>query len=189
MRVANVMFRDPICCAESCTVETVAHLLSTVDCGVVPVLNQLTRQVIGVVTEGSVCLEVVAQRRNPTKVTAGECMARTPAVCHPEDDAYAVLARFAQSQSRGVVVVSDENELVGVLTLSVLASRAATAAQELYAALQKVNEENASRAGSTHGRRRDRHSLVASAYEHSRGGVRRVITVCPLWSIALVSAA
>ena len=109
------------------------------------------------------CLEVVAQRRNPTTVPAGECMARAPAVCHPEDDAYAVLARFSQSQSRGVVVVNDENELEGILSLSVLASRAATAAQELYAALQKINEENASRAGSTPGRRRDRRSLAASA--------------------------
>jgi CBS domain-containing protein len=163
MRVVDVMIKDPICCAESCTVETVAHLLSKVDCGVVPVLNQLSRQVLGVVTERSVCLEVVAQRRNPTTVPAGECMARAPAVCHPEDDAYAVLAKFSQFQSRGVVVVNDENELEGILSLSVLASRAATAAQELYAALQKVNEENASRAVSTPGRRRDRRSLVASA--------------------------
>jgi CBS domain-containing protein len=163
MRVEDVMIKDPICCAESCTAETVAHLLSKADCGVVPVLNQLSRQVLGVVTERSVCLEVVAQRRNPTTVPAGECMARAPAVCHPEDDAYAVLARFSQSQSRGVVVVNDENELEGILSLSVLASRAATAAQELYAALQKINEENASRAGSTPGRRRDRRSLAASA--------------------------
>jgi len=163
MRVVDVMIKDPICCAESCTVETVAHLLSKVDCGVVPVLNELSRQVLGVITERSVCLEVVAQRRNPATVPAGACMARVPAVCHPEDDAYAVLAKFAQSQSRGVVVVNDENELEGILSLSVLASRAAAAAQELYAALQRVNEENTSRAGSTHGRRRDRHSSVASA--------------------------
>jgi CBS domain-containing protein len=163
MRVVDVMIRDPICCAESCTVETVAHLLSKVDCGVVPVLNQLSRQVIGVITERSICLGLVAQRRNTTTVPAGECMTCAPAVCHPEDDVYAVLAIFAQSTSRGVVVINEEDELVGVLSLSVLASRAAAAAQELYAALQRVNEENASRAGSTHGRRRDRHSLVASA--------------------------
>src|ERR1019366_8836203 len=163
MRVVDVMIKDPICCAESCTVETVAHLLSKVDCGVVPVLNQLSRQVLGVVTERSVCLEVVAQRRNPTTVPAGECMARAPAVCHPEDDAYAVLAKFSQFQSRGVVVVNDENELEGNLSLSVLASRAATAAQELYAALQTVNEKNASRTESTHGRSRARRASVAAA--------------------------
>jgi CBS domain-containing protein len=163
MRVVEMMIRDPICCAESCTVETVAHLLSKVDCGVVTVLNQLSRQVLGVITERSVCLEVVAHRRNPATVTAGECMARVPAVCHPEDDAYAVLAKFSQSHARGVVVINDENELVGVLSLSVLASRAASAAQELYAALQKVNAENASRTESTPGRRRDRRSLAASA--------------------------
>jgi CBS domain-containing protein len=42
MRVVDVMIKDPICCAESCTAETVAHLLSKADCGVVPVLNQLS---------------------------------------------------------------------------------------------------------------------------------------------------
>ena len=163
MRVVDMMTRDPICCAESCTVETVAHLLSKIDCGVVPVLNELSRQVLGVITERSVCLEVVVQRRNPATVPAGECMARVPAVCHPEDDAYAVLAKFSQSHARGVVVVNDENELEGVLSLSVLASRAAAAAQELYAALQKVNEKNASRAESTPGRSRVRRSSVAAA--------------------------
>ena len=90
-------------------------------------------------------------------------MARVPAVCHPEDDAYAVLAKFSQSHARGVVVVKDENELEGVLSLSVLASRAAAAAQELYAALQKVNEKNASRAESTPVRSRARRSSVAAA--------------------------
>ena len=64
------------------------------------------------------------------------------------------LAKFSQSCARGVVVVNDESQLEGVLSLSVLASRAATAAQELYAALQKVNKENASQAGSTPGRSR-----------------------------------
>jgi len=83
-------------------------------------------------------------------------MARMPAVCRPEDDAYAVLTKYSQSHARGVVVVNDENELEGVLSLSVLASRAATAAQELYAALQKVNGHNASRAESTPGKSRAR---------------------------------
>jgi CBS domain-containing protein len=163
MRVVDVMIRNPICCDESCTIETVAHLLNKVDCGVVPVLNQLSQQVLGVITERSVCLEVVALRRNPATILAGECLTRAPAVCHPHDDAYAVLAKFSHSHARGVIVINDENELAGVLSLSVLACRAAAAAQELYAALQKVNEENASRAGSTPGRRRDRRSLVASA--------------------------
>jgi hypothetical protein len=90
-------------------------------------------------------------------------MARTPAVCHPEDDAYAVLEKFSQSHARGVVVVNDDNELEGVLSLAVLASRAATAARELYAALQKVNKQNASRAESTSGRSRARRASVAAA--------------------------
>ena len=165
MRVVDVMIRDPICCTESCTVETVAHLLKQAGCGVVPVLNQSSQQVVGVVTERSVCVEVVALRRNPATVPAGECMARAPAVCRPEDDAYAVLAAFSQSTARGVVVINDKGELEGILQLSVLASRAATAAQELYAALQKVNGENASasKAESTPSRRRAKRSSVASA--------------------------
>ena len=68
---------------------TVAHLLNKADYGVVPVLNQLSRGVLGVITERSICLEVVAQRRNPATVPAGECMAYAPVVCHPEDDSYA----------------------------------------------------------------------------------------------------
>jgi hypothetical protein len=90
-------------------------------------------------------------------------MTRVPAVCHPEDDAYAVLAKFSQSHARGVVVVNDENELEGVLSLAVLAGRAASAARELYAALQRVNEQNASRTESTPRRSRARRASVAAA--------------------------
>lgn len=137
MRVLEVMSRAVVTCTEFCTAETAATLLRDAEYGVLPVLNG--RDVVGVVTERSICLRVVAQRCDPAAIPVLECMDSAPLVCHSEQDAYAVLARIAQSTARGAIVVDGNNELEGVLPLAVLAMRVATAARELYAALSKVN--------------------------------------------------
>jgi CBS domain-containing protein len=143
MRVVDVMIRSAISCTDACTAYTAANLLKQVDCGVLPVLEKVSREVIGVITERSLCLRVLALRCDPVTIPAGECVDFEPAVCRPEDTAYAVLAKLAQSHARGAIVVNANNELEGVVSISVLAIRVATAAQELYAALKRVNEQNA----------------------------------------------
>jgi CBS domain-containing protein len=91
-------------------------------------------------SERSVCLRVLALRCD---TPSWECIDPTPAVCRPGDDAFAALATIAQSQVRGAVAVNAENELLGVLSHSMLAIRVSTAAQELYAALKNLHDSKA----------------------------------------------
>jgi CBS domain-containing protein len=143
MRVVDVMTRMAVSCTEYCTAETAANLLIQTDCGVLPVLNDSSGEVIGVITEHSVCLRVLTLRCDPALIPARECMDYEPAVCRPEDNAYAVLAKLAKSHARGAIVISANNELEGFLSLSALAVRVATAAQERHAARKSGIEEGA----------------------------------------------
>jgi CBS domain-containing protein len=116
--VIDLMTKTAIACTEFCTAETATNLLKQAEYGVLPVLNDLSREVIGVITERSICLRVVALRCDPAMIPAGECMDLQPAVCRPEDNAYAVLAKIAHSHARGAIVVNAHNELEGVLSVS-----------------------------------------------------------------------
>jgi CBS domain-containing protein len=142
MRVVDVMTRTAISCTEFCTAHTAANLLKQSECGIVPVLNDTSREVVGVITERSVCLRVMAMRCDPATLPALECMDAAPAVCRPDDDAFAVLNKIALSQARGAIVVNANDELEGVLSLSTLAIRVSIAAQELYAALKGLHDSN-----------------------------------------------
>jgi len=142
MRVVDVMTRSALSCTEFCTAHTAANLMKQSSCGVLPVLSGASEEVIGVITERSVCLRVMALRCDPATIPAGECMDAYAAVCRPEDDAYAVLAKIAESQVRGAIVVDAANPLEGVLPVATLALRVATAARELYAALQAIHAKS-----------------------------------------------
>ena len=142
MRILGLMSTRKISCTETCTAETAAILLDGIACGVLPVLNGESGQVVGVITERSLCKMVLSAGLDPEKTLASDCLDDTPAVCNSEDDVRKVLLETAKSLSRGAVVVNGSNELLGVVSLSSLAIHMATAAQELYGALEKVNRKS-----------------------------------------------
>jgi len=133
-----------ISCAETCTAEAAAILLSGITGGILPVVNAESGQVVGVVTERSLCNAVLSAGLDPAQTTVIECLDDAPAVCDSQDDVHHVLLKVAQGRSRGAIVVNESNEFVGVVSLSSLAIYMATAAQELYAALEKVNRKGLS---------------------------------------------
>jgi CBS domain-containing protein len=142
MRILGLMSARKISCAETCTAEEAAILLSGITGGILPVVNSDSAQVVGVITERSLCNAVLSAGLDPAITLVMECLDDTPAVCGSQDDVHHVLLKVAQACSRGAVVVNESNEFVGVVSLSSLALYMATAAQELYVALQKVNRKS-----------------------------------------------
>jgi len=142
MRILGLMSARKISCAETCTAEAAAILLSGITGGILPVVNPDSGQVVGVITERSLCKAVLSAGLDPAVTLVIECLDDAPAVCNSQDDVHEVLLKVAQGRSRGAVVLNESNEFVGVVSMSSLALYMATAAQELYAALQKVNRKS-----------------------------------------------
>jgi CBS domain-containing protein len=84
------------------------------DCGEIPVTDGSNR-LIGVITDRDIVCRAVAKGKNPSTVTAGECMSE-PVVVVKEDTALAdVMGVMEENQIRRVPVVDSEGCCCGII--------------------------------------------------------------------------
>ena len=108
------MTSAPQCCAGETLLDDVANLMVEADCGEIPVVDASNR-LIGVITDRDIVCRVVAKGKNPTAVTASECMTE-PVVCVKEDTPLDdVLTVMEENQIRRVPVVDTEGACCGII--------------------------------------------------------------------------
>jgi CBS domain-containing protein len=62
------MTKDPSCCVPSDTVQKAAIVMRDQDTGVTPVIeNERSQRIVGLVTDRDLCMNVVAEGRNPRR--------------------------------------------------------------------------------------------------------------------------
>jgi CBS domain-containing protein len=119
MKVRDIMTESPACCSPDQTVREAARLMAQNDCGAIPVVEEATRQVVGVVTDRDLAVRVLAEGKGPdTRVS--EAMSPDPACCTPESDVEKVTKMMADRQVRRVPVV-ENGRCVGVVAQADLA--------------------------------------------------------------------
>jgi CBS domain-containing protein len=138
MRVCDIMTKRTICCTPQCTAQLAANLMREARSGFLLVLERASRRLVGVVTEHDLCLTVLAERRNPTQVTVGECMTADPVFCDPDDDVRTALGMMGNNRVRRLPVVNRNSELEGVLSIEDVLCETNIEAQEVKDALIKI---------------------------------------------------
>jgi CBS domain-containing protein len=119
----DVMTRNPRCCTEDVTLHEVARLMVQNDCGEIPVVGEHNR-LIGVVTDRDIVCRVVAEGKDPSVITAEECMTH-PVISVDEDDSLeSVLATMEKHQIRRVPVVDGSGCCSGIIAQADLAFQA-----------------------------------------------------------------
>lgn len=116
MRVRDVMTKDPVCCTPDMTIDTVARMMTSVDCGAIPVVGDLVRRLpIGIVTDRDIVTRVIAMGRDPRGLTVRECMT-SPAITIVEDTRVHDCVQLLElSQIRRVIVVDDAGACCGIV--------------------------------------------------------------------------
>jgi len=118
------MTKKPICCLPEDSVVTAAKLMKVKDIGSIPVVqNELTRKLVGIVTDRDLALEIVAEGRDPLATKVADVMTHGMVTCHPEDDLQVVLDAMAERQLRRIPVVDHENRIVGIIAQADVATR------------------------------------------------------------------
>ncbi|MDP2314414.1 MAG: CBS domain-containing protein [Pseudomonadota bacterium] len=117
--VRDVMTPNPAYCTPTTRVHEVARLMVESDCGSIPVLtSEEDRTPVGTVTDRDIVCRLVAQGRNPLDCEARDCMT-TPCVTVPVDsDLNAARDLMMQHRIRRVVVVDENAECVGIVSLA-----------------------------------------------------------------------
>jgi CBS domain-containing protein len=140
MRVKQVMTKDPSCCVPSDSAQHAASIMRDERAGIVPVIdNEQGRKVAGVVTDRDLCMNVVAEGRDPRSVPVEQCMTTTVVSCSPNDSLEKVTELMRENQIRRVLVVNEQGALQGIVALADVVERADIKTTQTHETLKKVS--------------------------------------------------
>ncbi|HEY1587475.1 MAG TPA: CBS domain-containing protein [Polyangia bacterium] len=113
----------PQCCTPDDSIIEVARVMEQHDVGVVPIVeSQDTRRVVGVITDRDIVLRIVAQGRDPNEIVSlRDFMTNEIVSVRPEADILHAEECMKEHQIRRVLVVDENNCIVGIVTMADLA--------------------------------------------------------------------
>jgi CBS domain-containing protein len=120
----DIMTKNPVCCAKSDQIQTVAEAMKEQDIGSVPVVeNEVNQKLVGMITDRDLVVRLLASRRNPDGVTSEEVMTRQVVSCSPDDVIQTCLDAMESHQIRRVPVVDSAGCVVGIISQGDIAIR------------------------------------------------------------------
>jgi CBS domain-containing protein len=140
MRIKQIMTKDPSCCLPSETAQKAAAVMRAQDTGVIPVIeNEQSQKVVGLVTDRDLCMNVVAEGRDPRAVRVEECMTTVVVACGPNDSMAKAIELMKQNQIRRVPVVDEQRKLVGIVSLADVVERGEAKPTETHETLKTIS--------------------------------------------------
>ena len=122
MFVSEIMSRCVAECTEDTSLSEVYGLIQKCDHGIVVVVDSNVHRVpIGVVTERSICEQVIARNKNPRSLSAGSVMVST-IMSVTETDLVHNLRTSDLSSITAIVVTDSERRVCGLISPQKLAS-------------------------------------------------------------------
>lgn len=126
----DVMSANPAYCLPSDPVDGVAQLMVVQNVESLPVVQDAqTGKLIGLVTDRTLTVRVVAEGRDPKGTIIEEIMMPEPVMCRPTDDVQQALESMVEHQLRRLPVVDDNGFLIGVIAQAEITRSAAAAAK------------------------------------------------------------
>jgi len=119
MFVRDVMTPSPICCDPNDTIDHVAKLMATHDCGVVPICSG--KRLAGVITDRDITCRAVAAGMIPSKVRVADVMTKKVFTVKEDENVQAAIDLMEKRQVRRLPVVNDRGEVTGIVAPSDLA--------------------------------------------------------------------
>lgn len=144
MKVRELMTSDASFCRANTNLAEAAVLMWQRDCGALPVVDEQNKA-IAMITDRDICMAVATQNRRATQIRVGEIARRDNlATCRADDDAETALKTMKKRQVRRLPVVDNENNLLGVVSISDFLRRAgkgkdAVSRKKIFAALREIS--------------------------------------------------
>ncbi|HET6726330.1 MAG TPA: CBS domain-containing protein [Gammaproteobacteria bacterium] len=123
MKVKEIMTADPAVCTADASIADAARLMSTHDCGEIPVVdNRETRKPVGVITDRDIACRAVANGKGPdTKVA--DVMSNDVVTCEPDADVQDCIDKMEQYQLRRIPIVDAQGRICGIVAQADLANK------------------------------------------------------------------
>ena len=121
---SDVMTTNLVCAQADDTVVSVAQLMKDQDVGPIPIVDDVTtKRLRGIVTDRDLAMKVVAEGRDPNNTRVSEVMTSDVVTVTQDDDIQAALDAMSQHQLRRILVVNENENLVGIIAQADIATR------------------------------------------------------------------
>lgn len=124
MRVRDIMTVHMAFCMPEKTVDEVAGMMVTCDCGAIPVVDPITRKAVGIVTDRDIVCRAVAKGLDPARVRVEEIMTMPIVAVRADDSLENCVTVMESNQVRRVPVVDSQGFLCGMLSQADIARAA-----------------------------------------------------------------
>ncbi len=122
MNVADVVTRRLVVISPSASISAAAAAMRDSDVGILPVLEG--DRLIGILTDRDIVVRVVADRKAPTDLSAGDIMTEEVHCCRDDDDVEEVALRLGSLGIRRMPVLDQSGNIVGIVSLDDIAVHA-----------------------------------------------------------------
>ena len=116
MKVKDVMSKAPVFCNLGTNLSAAVEMLWNHNCGLLPVVDS-QQQVVGVVTDRDIAIALGTRNQLPMEITVAAAATRKVQTCKPTDDIHTALDTMAENKVRRLVVVNEQNQIEGVLSM------------------------------------------------------------------------
>lgn len=141
--VKDVMTPNPKTVTEKNTVQDAARLMRDHDTGVIPVVSDNGRKVVGMITDRDIVTRLVADGKDAKNSKVSEAMTRKVHSVRDNEPLNKVFQVMSDQQVRRVPVVNESNELVGIISLADVANETEKDKQ-LAKTVENISEPTAS---------------------------------------------
>jgi CBS domain-containing protein len=115
MKVQDIMTKNPTHVTPGTTVRDAAKLMQREDTGILPVVEEGTKKLVGVVTDRDIAIRVVAEGRDGNARVSDVMTTSRLATLRPDADVDDVMDTMANEQVRRVPIVDERGTLVGIV--------------------------------------------------------------------------
>lgn len=124
MKVRELMTDKVAYVQRSANLSDAARLMWDCDCGAIPVVEDDSQSVVGMITDRDICMACWSKDRPPSSIPVVEAMSPDLFRCSPDDSLTAAESLMRSTQVRRIPVVDAERKLLGILSLADIVTRA-----------------------------------------------------------------
>lgn len=137
MQCKDVMTPNPKSVSTSASAQQAAQLMKQENIGILPVVDEKTQKLLGVVTDRDLCLGIIAGGKNANEAKLSELMSKNPFTCKAEDDLLKAEQYMKQHHIGRIPVVDQNGRCVGIISQADIALKGGQP-QEVYETFREV---------------------------------------------------
>lgn len=115
MKAKDVMTRNPRSVTPDTPARDAARIMKDEDVGIVPVVDDTSGRLVGVITDRDIALRIVAEGRDGGASVRDVMSSTKLATCRPDEDVDRVMETMASEQLRRIPIVDERGSLVGIV--------------------------------------------------------------------------